>query len=206
MGYTLNPIAVDLDEVAGALGSKNKRLLSSLVKKYGREFEDLDDAVAEFFEDEEIDDDFTARDALRQMIMGEPYRKEPGLGFVYGYVLEYLCCHFGELLPNEYWRTTSGWWPQQRADLALEALGVDEKVLRASRLYGGGSPVPLPEIDDYPSIGYLRVEEIRSALEAFDEAKLAAIEDPDTRGALGVLRGWLRTCAESGRDLICFED
>lgn len=205
MGYTVNPVAVDLNEVAGALGSKNKRLLSTLVRKFRDEFEGVDESAAEFFEDEGLDDAFTVKDALRQMIMGEPYRPERGLGFVYGHALEYLCHHFGELLPNEWWRTTSGWPVKEHVDGALAAAKVPAGVLRTSRLVGRGAPVPLPEIEDYPSLGYLRAGEVLAALSALPESVVAAVADPDVRGALAVLRGWLRTCAESGRDLFCSE-
>lgn len=205
MGYTLVPIAIELDQLTAALGSGDKRLLSSVARKYRDEFEQIDDMAAEFFEDEHLDGALTVRDALRQMVNGEAYRRERGLGFVYGYALHFLCLHLGEELPNGWWRTTSGWPVKQHADRALAAAGVAEGVLRTRMLVERGPPVPLPEVEDYPSVGYLRVSEARVALSALPEAAVAAVGDPDIRGAIGVLRGWLSTCVGSERDLICFE-
>lgn len=205
MGSTLVPIAIELGRLDAALGSGDERLLSAVLGRYRGEIEPIDDMAAEFFEDEDVDGVFTVRDALRQMVMGEEYRRERGLGFVYGYTLHFLCLHLGEELPNGWWRTTSGWPVKQRVDQALAAAGVAEGVLRTRLLVGRGPPVPLPEIEDYPSVGYLRVGEARVALTAVPEDGVAAVGDPDIRGALGVLRGWLSACVESGRDLICFE-
>jgi hypothetical protein len=203
MGTNLIPIAVDLEKVGHALGSKNKRLLGAVVKKYSREFRDLDDMAAEFFADEGIDDSFTIRDALGHMILGQEYREEPELGFMYGYALEYLCRQLGKALSFG-WRFRSSSTLEWDMDRALAAAGVPEDVLRISRLTGRGCPVPLPEIPDDPYIGYMLQEEMPAALAAFDEAKLAAVESEDARGWLAELRGWLQTCRDSGRDLICF--
>jgi hypothetical protein len=57
----------------------------------------------------------------------------------------------------------------EKADNALEPVGVDEKTLRLSQLMNRGSPIPLPLIEDFPGIGYMTHKEIMAAVEAFIE-------------------------------------
>jgi hypothetical protein len=121
-----------------------------------------------------------------QMVMGEEYDEEAG--FVYGYALEFICRHLGEFLPNGEWSAMRAEWAET-ADRALEASGVGEKALRLRRLMSRGSPVPLPEIEDFPAIGYLRLEEVQAALAAFGEDQLAAVKDKELRSYLAKLRG-----------------
>jgi hypothetical protein len=153
MGYILTATAVDLGKVAAALGSKNKRLVSTLVKKFGDEFDQHDETAADFADDEDGEDALTMEDVLRQMVMGEEYNEE--LGFMYGYALDFICRHFGEELPNEHWSAMpsgSDW--ARTVDRGLKAAGVPERVLRVEKhLMYRGSPIPIPEIEDFPGIG-----------------------------------------------------
>lgn len=204
MGYILTATAVDLGKVAAAVGSRNKRLVSTLIKKFGDEFDQYDEAAADFADDEDGEDALTMADVLRQMVMGEEYNEE--LGFMYGYALDFLCRHFGEELPNEHWSAMpsgSSW--AKAVDQGLKAAGVPERVLRAEKhLLSRGSPIPIPEIDDFPGIGYLKLKEVQAAQEALAQARLAAIKDREVLGSIEQMRDWLRTCADSGCDLVCF--
>jgi hypothetical protein len=203
MGYILNPIAVDLKKVAGVIGSKNKKLVGTLVKKFGDRFEEIDEMAADCMDEEDGEGVTTVRDALTQMVMGQEYNDE--LGFVYGYALEFICWHFGALLSNDSWSAmpSPSEWVQQ-ADNALESVGVDEKTLRLSQLIYRGSPIPLPLIEDFPGIGYMTHEEIVAAVEVFTEDKLDAVKNEAVREALSEVRIWLWSCEASGEDLICF--
>src|SRR5262245_8371876 len=202
MGYSLNPLAVDLKKVAGVIGSRNKRLVGTLVKQFGDSFEEIDEMAADFT-DEEDGGATTVRDALTQMVMGQEYNDE--LGFVYGYALEFICWHFGAILSNESWSampSPSKW--AGKADKALESVGVDEKTLRLSQLMNRGSPVALPLIEDFPGIGYMTLKEIEAAVAAFGEDKLDAVKDEGVREALSEVRAWLWSCEDSREDLVCF--
>ncbi len=203
MGYILNPIAVDLTKVAGVIGSKNKRLVGTLVKKFGKSFEEINEMAAEHMDAEDGEGATTVRDALTQMVMGQEYNDE--VGFVYGYALEFICMHFGALLSNDSWAampSPSKW--TQEADNALKSVGVDEETLSMSQLMHRGSPIPLPLIEDFPGIGYMTHKETVAAVEAFSEEKLDAVKDEEVREALSEVRGWLWSCEDSGEDLICF--
>jgi hypothetical protein len=201
MSYILSPIAVDLEQVTGVIGSRNKRLVGALIKQFSDGFGEIDEMAADFVDEEDGERATTVRDALTQMVMGEQYNE--AVGFVYGYALEFVCLHFGDSLPNEHWWAMRSAWAHQ-ADKALESAGVAAEALRLSQLMNRGSPVPLPLIEDFPGIGYMTLEELEAALAVFGEDRLAVVKDKGLREALSEVRGWLLTCAESGQDLICF--
>jgi hypothetical protein len=204
MGYILTATAVDLGKVTAAVGSKDMRLLSALVKKFGDDFEQFDEMAADFADEEAGGDALTMQGALGQMVMGEEYSE--WLGFLYGYALEFICRHFGERLPNEHWSAMpSGSKWAETVDRGLNAAGVPERVLRVgTHLMNRGSPVPIPEIDDFPGIGYLRLNEVRAAQEALAQARLAAVTDREAIESIKEVRDWLQTCVDLGCDLICF--
>lgn len=150
-------------------------------------------------------------EALRHLIMGEECDRR--VAFKYGYVLESLCRHFGEVLPHDNWcdlRSGQGWF--QELDDTLRLAGVPTEVFSISgRLVERGSPIPIPKIRDFPFIGYLLVAEIEQLLEALGKARIDDIgeeeeeeEEPWLPEGLNDVRCWLRTCAESRRDLACF--
>lgn len=164
MGYILTAIAVDLSKVSEAVSSRNRRLVSTLVKQFGEELEQ------------------------------------------FGYALEFLCRHFGERLPNREWSAMpSGSRWVETVDRGLAAAGVPENVLRVGRhLMNRGAPIAIPEIEDFPGIGYLKLAEVKTAQEAFGKANLAASKNKEVLPSIQELQGWLQTCADSGRDLVCF--
>ncbi len=204
MGYSLTAIAVDLGKVSGAVGSRNKRLVSALVKKFGDDFEQFDEVAADLGDDEGDEGALTMKDALTQMVMGEEYNEE--FGFMYGYALEFICRHFGEELSNEHWSAMpSGSEWATTVDRALKAACVPEKVLRVEKhLMYRGAPIAIPEIEDFPGIGYLKLKEVKAAQKALEQAKTAAVKDKGVLASLQEIQSWLQTCADSGRDLVCF--
>ena len=117
----------------------------------------------------------------------------------------YMFEHLGEFLPNRHWSAMRGDWFEE-VDGALEELEVAEEVFRTwLHLAGRGAPIELPPIDDFPAIGYLREAEIAGvAIELEKVDRLDAEEDTDVRESLNEVRAWLKTCARSHRDLICF--
>lgn len=204
MGYILTPIAVEIDRVAGIVGSRDEALLGDLIATFGDEFGQIDEMAVDRAEDEERDEAPTVRSSLAQMVRGEPY--DEGYGFLYGYALEFVCRYFGEYLPNHQWSAMpsgSSW--AETVDQGLEAAGVPAKTIGvASHLMNRGAPVEIPEIDDFPGIGYLDRHEVRAAQEALAGAALDAIQDAEVLAAIREIQDWLRTCAESDRGLICF--
>jgi hypothetical protein len=204
MGYILEATAVELRKVTDALGSKDRRLLSALVKAFGDDFDQFDEMAADYLDEDEDGEPLTMQAALTQMVMGEEYND--GLGFMYGYALEFICNHFGEPLPNGGWSgmPSSTKWADT-VDQALKAAGVPGKVFGVSRhLMNRGAPVEIPSIDDFPAIGYLKLAEIEAVRQALGRPTVAAIKDREVLEAIREIQGWLQTCADSSRDLICF--
>jgi hypothetical protein len=204
MGYILSAIAVDLGEVSGTVASGKRQLLSALVEQFEDEFGQFDEMAADCAGDEEGGGALTMRRALAQMVMGEEYDEGPG--FMYGYALEFLCRHFGETLPNGEWSAMpSGTRWAEAVDRELGNAGVPESVFRVgTHLLNRGAPIAIPEIDDFPGIGYLTRGEVKAAQAALRVAKLSSIMDKEVLASIKEVQRWLQTCAESGRDLVCF--
>jgi hypothetical protein len=204
MGYILTANAVELDKVSDAVGSKDMRLIDALVEEFGDEFGQFDEMAADRCDEDDGQEALTMQGALTQMVMGEQYHE--GLGFMYAYALEFLCRHFGRGLPNGEWSAMpSGSQWAETVDRGLHAADVPEGVLRVSyHLMNRGAPIPIPEPDDFPGIGYLKLKEIRIARQALGEARLASIKDKEVLTSVQELQGWLQACADSGRDLACF--
>lgn len=201
MGYGIMPFAVDLPKMIAVVGCRDQQLIDDLLDEFEDHFEEFDEMAADASDDEEGAQPLTMRTALTQMVMGLPYNED--LGFMYGYALELLCRFFGEMLSNRHWVPISSDWPEQ-ADEALKKAGIDANVFSMLRLMYRGEPVPVPRIDDFPGIGYLTRDEIATALGPFGAEVPAGVADDQLAESLDEARGWLVTCAESGRDLVCF--
>jgi len=170
MGYSLTPVAVDFGKVTGVLGSGKKGVARKVCKRFGSEFEQFDEMAAEYAEDEDGLEELTMCDTIMQMVMGEKYHEH--YDFMYGYALEFFCRHFGKFLSNEEWSAMpSGSQWAETVDEGLTEPGVPSDVLRVvNHLIFRGAPVTFPEIDDFPCIGYLRINEIKAAEAALGEA------------------------------------
>jgi hypothetical protein len=162
--------------------------------------EDLDDLGED---DAPAGNSITMKEALGHLIMGEEYNQKAG--FMYGFALQFICRHIGTRLPNDHWCSLSGWSWFPEVDRALETLGVPEERLRVQRhLTGHGSPVPIPVIEDFPAIGYLKQDEIKQVAEILDEGKVQSLEFEPMRDGLQELLIWISRCVKLKRDLICF--
>jgi hypothetical protein len=141
------------------------------------------------------------------MIMGGT--KDKRFGFKYGYALDFLCRHLGEIPDNESWCSIR-YETLDAIDTVLKDSGVRSKTFSVAKfLVERGAPVDIPKPDDFPSIGYLTRDEIPAILALLTPEKLSkAIRRSDEsdyfEGAFGELRSWLEACTKANRDLICF--
>jgi hypothetical protein len=191
MSYGIMPFGVRLALVKRAFGSGDAALVAEITEEFQDHFE----------ADDGDDDGPTLEDALHEIIEGRPL--QDGYGHKYGYTLELLCWHFGKFLPNEHFSAMHSDWANQ-VDRGLFQAGVPEETFSLTgHLMFRGSPVPIPERDDFPSIGYLKAAEVGPALRAIKTADLAGL-DPEVRDAVGDLRGWLEACSKAVCDLVCF--
>lgn len=147
----------------------------------------------------------SAADVLRCLITGDQPARRVAFKFMYGYALQYLCLHIGEVLPHDQWHDLRGSSWAKSLDKALKSVGVPAKTLSISKhLADRGSPFnQVLKYSDSPTIGYLALPEVELALAPLRDAKLDTL-DEEHRSSLEDIRSWLQTCADTRRDLICF--
>lgn len=211
MSYTLMPYLVDLEELRRAVGSKDEALLAVMKQSMPEVFEE--EEVVDHEEDEEL----SLGQAVRHLVMGEPPDTESA--HQYGYALEQLCRHLGEE-PEE-----RDCWCDIRWTV-LETTGMEE-VLKT------GSPVPLPPINDFPTIGHLKAEQIEAIVAKMGDGHLKTaapsgrkprrsfqswllekamnrltrrgpMTDEDVRELLDEYESWLRAAAAKKKSLVFF--
>jgi hypothetical protein len=104
MSYSVVSYLTDSNEIKKLYGSKDKELLASLLNELSEELDNLNDD----FEDD-ISDDKNSQEVLTDIINGET--RFPELAFMYGYVYEKLCGHYGEEIipPNDEFSTNYYW-------------------------------------------------------------------------------------------------
>ena len=204
MSYHLSAVAVDLDRVRAAIGSKDEVLLAALCDENAYSLQRIDDLLENALDADDPDyRPLTAADVLGHLVLGGPYREGERVGFAYGYCLELLCHHFGEALNNSEWCSMrSAWFDAVQA--ALEAAGVNRKLLSVHLLANRGAPIAIPTIDDFPGIGYLMKVEIAQTRAALAAADLSRIADKEAVASIRQISAWLDECVRSNRDLVCF--
>jgi predicted DNA-binding WGR domain protein len=197
-----------LGDALGRAAFRPEELTQNLkVGQVGRLQVDLDDGAGNEDEADEHGDGpqsaVSVAEVLRCLVMGErpagpvPYR------YMYGCALRYLALHFGEVLPHDQWDDfNSSAFPE--IDKALRTAGVQPQVLSLAHLVDRGAPIAaIPESHDGLRVGYLRRQEIDPALATLATAKRDRV-DEDLAVFVEDIHDWLRACADSGRDLLCF--
>lgn len=194
MSYALHPFAVSLTGLKKMLGSRDAKLLVELKRKFARDYAETD----------AIDDEGelpSMEQGMEHLVMGKEQDKDAG--YKYGYCLKCLCEHSGSMLSNDTWSSMRWSWFEE-VDEALKQAKVDPKVFGIqSHLASRGSPIPIPRIDDFPSIGYVLESEIGKVTMELGKLKGKEI-DVEVTESLDEARQWLDHCARSHKDLICF--
>ncbi|WP_280186780.1 MULTISPECIES: DUF7691 family protein [Nocardia] len=138
------------------------------------------------------------RTALRELFFCEEHSSSDGAP--YGLALQILCARFGGALSNRYWYPVgSGWF--NKVGAALDSLGID---FDPHDLAFSGSPISLPEIEDFPAIGHFTRAELEPVARAFDTADLSGIGDEEIAESVTELRDWVRWCVDNDLDLVSF--
>ncbi|MBX9624802.1 MAG: hypothetical protein K2X82_13435 [Gemmataceae bacterium] len=197
MSYGMMPFAVDFHKLRGWIGSGNAALLDEFRGGWTDLFAEIDEL------DDPDEPGLPSADALRHLILGEPF--DPDYGFKYAYLLKQLAWEAGDHLPNLHWGGVDTTWIYGTFDPALAAAGVPAKSFGvATHLLYRGATVPIPDPYDFPLMGYLLPEEapaVAAALAGIDPERFRPIDGHEQFHAL---RGWLETCRTSGRGLMTF--
>ena len=205
MSYGVTPFAVSLPQIRKAVGSRSKSILRDLREEFEDELAEDREQVEEANEDDEFDPELSLERALRHLILDE--ERWDYEGAKYGYAVEMICSFYGEILPNDHWTGISLGWAESVNDSLLE-LGVSAETFSIfGHLFYRGSPVEIPEIDDFPCIGYVTQSEIPDVLTELTDKQLSRINGDDgeeIQVELKQVRDWLETCQRDKTDLVCF--
>ena len=187
MSSAINVYALRLDQLTQLLGSRNASAIRTINEAHSYFLSNVD----------AIDDQagMTCAQAVAELINGESSKDGPG--YLYGYALEAVCAHVGRELPNICPIAGASSWIEE-VDAFLESKGIP---IRLSKLVQWGSPVPIPEPDDYPSIGYWSSDEIPPSIRAFAAADLSGAEN-DMVETLSQLRSWLQSAAKDPQAMV----
>ena len=181
MSSGINVYAVTLERLKQVVGSRDQAAIDAIVKGHEDFLSSIDDI------DEEAE--LTCADAVAELINGDLSEDAPG--YLYGYAVEAICSHVGEELPNVCPIAGASDWIEE-VDALLEDKGIP---VRLNGLVYGGSPVSIPEPDDYPFIGKWTTDELASAKTAFESADLTNV-DPEMAETLQQMRGWIEAAAK----------
>ena len=205
MSHGVTPFAVSLAQIQKVVGSRSKSLLLELREEFEDELLEDREEVEEANQDDEFDPELPIDTALRHLIMDE--ERWDYEGAKYGYALEMLCSFYGDFLTNDRWAGVPMTWAETVNDALLDAGIPVETFSIFGHLIYRGSPVDIPDIDDFPYIGYVKRAEIPAALEALTDERFTAIEHDDVdeiRRAAEQVREWLEACLREKSDLVCF--
>ncbi|MGL6074410.1 MAG: DUF7691 family protein [Fimbriiglobus sp.] len=221
MPSSLSVYLVDLDAVLKVFGSRDEALLKKVIQ--ASDIADDDTDPDEFEEAEEGDSDLdldeidelpSSQDALRHIIMGEPYAR--GIGSKYGYVFTNICEMLGENLAGEFWQETRAEY-LTNFDSMLVKLGIPGQVFSMDGLIMPSELIPLPPRSDAPYIGVVTVDQAAKALKAFeavDPVKLdkasetirtrrGEVEKAFVLGCFEEAKSWLKRSTADQKALIC---
>ena len=150
---------------------------------------------------DDIDDEseITCAEAVAELINGN--RSEDASGYLYGYALQAICAHIGKELNTNIPGIVGAVEWSEEVDAILESKNIP---IRLEKLIYGGSPLPIPEPDDYPFIGKWLAEKIPAALTAFASLDLAGI-DSEIADTLKQIHAWLESASKiPGASLVGF--
>ncbi len=156
MGYYIFSYGIDAGQVTKVFGSKDPELMERI---------EQNGIFQGYAEDDWDDFDTDLEQALRDIIMGNPLH--PRANHVYGYALIGICATLGRELPH-----TQEIKLGYETDYINKALSEDFKLrdfnIEDALFADNSNPFPMPEIEDWPLIGVLKVAEViklRAALQ-----------------------------------------
>ena len=197
MSSGLSVYAVSIDQLKRVLGSRDPRWIKAVQENAASLIESVDDIQTA---DEEGEEPHTCGEAVAHLINGETSEALPGS--LYGFALEAICSEVGEFAGDACpINRVSGF--VEWLDEGLAAHGVP---VRMEKLIFGTDPVPLPDRDENPLIGWWSPEECAAAAAAFRNVDLVTAEaDAEMRESLEQVLEWVQQAAATpGMSIVGF--
>lgn len=143
MSYSVVSYLTNSTEIKKLYGSKNQKLLASLLDELSDELDDLND---DFDFDDNIGDAKNSQEVLTDIINGDI--RFPELDYMYGFVYEKLCGHYGEQIfpPNDEFSTNYYW-------------AIPKQTYKAF--------IPIPFSSDFPEIYSIPTTELQAEKDKF---------------------------------------
>jgi len=180
--------SVPWDELRAIPGSRRRKPVADIERHYGPR-QSLDEMFGK------AGSPLTLGEAVRQIIDGADL--DPGWGTVYAYAVEAMCWSLGTMFEGQLLRRE-----REAMDRFLEPRRCP---VRLWDLGSRGSPVPIPEPGNPPSVGYWTPQEVSEAGPFFEEVSLEGAGQRITRGVEEINR-WLEEAFEHDSDgLVGFE-
>ena len=176
MSSSINVYAVPVAHLKQVIGSRDQTIIDAIAAAQSRFLASIDD----------IDDEGEIQCAAAVADLVNGTIKEDVSSYLYGYAFEAICAQIGKPLQNICPIAGVSEWIEG-VDALLESHGIP---VRLATLVFAGSPISIPEPDEYPFIGHWPADKIAESLEAFRSLNLAAV-DKDMAETLSLLRIWL---------------
>ena len=173
--------AIDRDRMLAAFGSKDAQLLDEILGMQVELVESYDDQL----EVEDAEPSHPVRQALADIIEGVV---GPGIGIFYGYAIEVLCDHFGQVIPVP-------------DDSGCDEIGDPEDLEIESKLLSGDLPIPVPAWGDTPYVRFLTAEQVPEELERLSGEDLSH-DDPSIEEGRQILLSQLKWASDRGRAFV----
>ena len=205
MSHAVTPFAVSLAQVRKIVGSRSKSLLLELREAFEEEILEDRERVEEANQNDEFDPELRLDKALRHLIMDEERWYYEGAK--YGRAVELLCTHYGNVLSNDRWSNVSLGWIETLDDAVIDAGASADTFSIVGHLFHRGCPIDIPDIEDFPYIGYVKLDEIPEIQAVLTDELIASIEHEeaeDIRHSIEQIREWLAACQSEKSDLVCF--
>lgn len=196
MSYSISAYAVDLKQLEGLLGSKDRRLVEEIRV---REAEEIAQQSA-WFAKEIQGGAPTLAEALTWLIDGVELPAEHA--FQYWYAVELLAKHLGERIDVSGLESIGYSYLAEVDEILGSMLGVPSR-LHLTTLLERAPPLKLPALEDFPAVGYLSVgecEEVARVLEGVETDDLDA--DPEVLRGVTSYANMIDGGARSGRDVL----
>ncbi len=188
MAITLTVYSVPWDELQSIPGSRRRKLVAEIERNYGPR-----QSLEETFR--QAGAPLTLGDAVQQIVNRADL--DSGWGTVYAYAVEAICWSLGTMFEGRFSmrerEAMDGFLKSLHCPVTLWDLGVR------------GSPLPIPEPGNPPSVGYWTPEEVLDAGPFFEELSLAGV-DPRIAEGVKEINRWLEEAFENDVDgLVGFE-